>query len=78
MWWDDDLEKWRISTLKYITPDEWVPQLFWRFIDEKKLNTELWKNYTYVFELCCEENRIVTKYSQDQVFLIAIRNNVHK
>lgn len=28
---------------------------------------------TYLFELCCQENRIVTEYSSDRVFLIGTR-----
>lgn len=32
-------------------------------------------NYTYIFELACNENRIVTKYPQNQVVLLAVRHN---
>jgi hypothetical protein len=27
-----------------------------------------------LFELCCSENRVVTQYDKDKVFLVAIRN----
>jgi hypothetical protein len=32
-------------------------------------------NYTYIFELACAENRIVAKYPQNQVVLLAVRHN---
>ncbi|KAL6053261.1 FecR domain-containing protein [Balamuthia mandrillaris] len=34
-------------------------------------------DYTYLFELCCDENRVVNKYPQDTVFLIGARHRVN-
>lgn len=31
--------------------------------------------FTHMFELCCTENRIVTKYAKNQTILLSIRNN---
>ncbi|KAL6066152.1 hypothetical protein QOT17_009745 [Balamuthia mandrillaris] len=33
-------------------------------------------DYTYLFELCCDENRVVNKYPQDTVFLIGARHRI--
>jgi T4 RnlA family RNA ligase len=32
-------------------------------------------DYTYIFEVCCMENRVVTKYDSDKLFILAKRNN---
>jgi len=76
--WHDD-EKWRISTLGTITThnvgdtDMTFDELFLKtafriFFDELK------KDLTYLFELCAEENRIVTKYLVDHVILLGARD----
>lgn len=57
-----------------VIPDTWVPELFWKLVDKERLTDLLDKDNTYIFELCCEQNRVVTKYDHDTVFLIAIRN----
>jgi T4 RnlA family RNA ligase len=38
--------------------------------------TELTKEFTYMFEVVARENRVVTKYEQDQAYLLSIRNNI--
>lgn len=42
---------------------------------EKTLQTSL-NNYTFIFELCTPENRVVTRYPESFMALLAIRNNV--
>lgn len=82
MWWDRHLPSangngtgnWRISTLGMVTPDTWVPELFWKLVEQEKLKDVLKPEFTYLFELCCEQNRVVTKYDIDKVYLIAVRN----
>jgi len=84
VWFDDVKNTWRCSTLGSITPfkvgdyDTTFDVLFWKtFGEENKniLNTQGDTSFTYLFELCCLENRIVTKYAQDTVFLLTVRNN---
>jgi len=82
IWWDEEPQKFRISTLGCITPLNvndlglTFDELFLATLKNKsdffgKLN----KSYTYFFELCCSENRIVTKYSNNRIYLSCIRNN---
>jgi hypothetical protein len=73
LWWEQT--HWRVSTLKMISPDSWVPTLFWQIIDKSRV-ASIDKSYTYLFELCCSENRVVTQYETDEAFLVAIRNKV--
>jgi len=80
-WFDDVKLKWRCSTLGTIStqsydqafrPDDTFENLFLRTI--QKINwTLLDTNYTYLFELCTHDNRIVTRYPKDTVYLIAVR-----
>jgi len=67
-----DSFKWSISTLGTINPDEWVPDLFWKLLKREKL-LSLDSNVTYLFELCCKKNMVVTSYNQDKLFLIGAR-----
>jgi len=81
MWFDDHREEWRISTLGSITT--WYAgdsnltfdQLFFRVLGKKELGipNEL-RGHTLLFELCAVENRIITQYEKDTIFLLAIRN----
>eukprot|EP01114_Cavostelium_apophysatum_P024857 TRINITY_DN9909_c0_g1_i1.p1 TRINITY_DN9909_c0_g1~~TRINITY_DN9909_c0_g1_i1.p1 ORF type:complete len:439 (+),score=116.96 TRINITY_DN9909_c0_g1_i1:105-1421(+) len=63
---------WRISTLKKITPDPWVLTLFWKIFKLENCQ-KLDDRITYIFELCCEENEVVTHYPDDRVYLIGAR-----
>lgn len=85
MWYDHDREEWRVSTLKMITPGE-VNQfkkltfhdLFWNTVDGEAFANNLRttpKDYTFIFELCCPENQVVTRYETPRVYLLAVRNH---
>lgn len=77
---------WRVSTLGAITtfnvgdyPIKF-DELFWKTVgDERKEKFIKYadKKCTYIFELCCSENRIVTKYKENTLFLLVVRDNVH-
>ncbi len=84
VWWDVALNKWRASTLGTITPGQvqdntnlTFDQLFWNTlkIDADVFDLIAIKGLTYLFELCCEDNRIVTKYPSDCIFFLGIRSN---
>lgn len=44
--------------------------------DLRKYFPDDWRNSTIMFELCCIENKIVTSYPKDTIFLLGIRDNV--
>lgn len=69
LWHDEG--KWRASTLGKITNDEF-DDLFWGLFEKDDLNV-LDHQVTYLFELCTEKNRIVTKYTKDKLFLLGGR-----
>ena len=77
--WHDG-ERWRVSTLGTITTSHVQDQpftfeeLFWRTISLKPENLSLDPDWTILLELCCDENRIVTKYEQNHAVALAIRN----
>ena len=82
MWYDNKLNKWRISTTGTITtlsydqqykPNDTFENLFLKTIQEIDYSL-MDKDFTYLFELCTYDNRIVTKYPEDIVYLLAIRN----
>jgi len=84
VWYDSVRSVWRASTLGAITPfkvgdyEITFDALFWKTLGEENKNileSQGDKNVTYLFELCCLENRIVTKYITDRVFLLTARNN---
>lgn len=84
VWYDSVRSAWRASTLGAITPFKvgdytiTFDVLFWKTLGEENKNileTQGDKNVTYLFELCCLENRIVTKYITDRTFLLTARNN---
>jgi len=69
-----------ISTLGSITPALSFERLFWKFfeqIENKKVPdilSALDTQVTYLFELCCAENRVLTEYTEDRLLLIGARN----
>lgn len=84
VWFDEEQNDWRASTLGTITP--WnvgdypikFDALFWQTLGsdnvlafQKNANKEM----TYLFELCAVENRIVTKYKTNRVYLLTVRHN---
>lgn len=85
VFYDDEKQVWRATTLGAITAfkvgdyDITFGQLFWKtlgtdptvFSQVTNANT----NHTYIFELACAENRVVTQYPKNFVALLAIRNN---
>jgi len=81
IWKDEKLNKWRVSTSDTITsmaydqawrPNDTFENLFLKTI--KILNFDrLDSNFTYIFELATMDNRVVTKYPEDTVYLIAAR-----
>jgi hypothetical protein len=87
LWWDPVLVRWRVSTLGCISTSfvadlvgVTFEDLFWRTIDKDRVLSffePLGRDYTGIFELYTAENRILTKYSSDRVYLLAIRGNIH-
>lgn len=83
LFFDSNTLIWRASTLGTITAftvgdsNITFSELFWNTIgiDTKSFETYASKEYTYVFELACEENRIVTQYPKNFVALLGTRNN---
>jgi hypothetical protein len=83
VWWDSVKNDWRASTSGSITPfkvgdyDITFDKLFWGIFGEEKKSilTEIGKDYTFCFELCAVQNRIVTRYASDRVYLLLIRHN---
>ena len=68
---------WRVSTLGMITPNNIFQELFWRFFQKSsEVFTKLDQNYTFLFELCCEANKVVTKYDKDRLLLIGARHKI--
>lgn len=87
LWFDDVKDTWRASTGGTITPgnagdyDVKFDALFFQTLglvaEQLKSVQSLDKGSTHIHELCCEENRIVTKYPENKVFLLGVRNNEH-
>lgn len=85
VWFDDVQSNWRISTLGTIStmaydqafrPNDTFANLFLKTIENIDWSL-LNKDYTYLFELCSHDNRIVTQYEKDIVYLIAAREKKH-
>lgn len=80
-YFDDKQDKWRISTLGTITtqsfdqafrPNETFADLFLKTV--KVINWDRFdKGYTYLFELCTHDNRIITQYITDVLYIVAVR-----
>ena len=49
-------------------------KLFFSLIDKKLFGKLLDPNYSYMFEMCTKENRIVTPYETDRLYLIGSVN----
>ncbi len=86
LWYDTMIDEWRVSTLGKITTtnvgehDITFEDLFWKYIDKDKLeehiiNTDL-QDITFIFEIACKENRIISKYNQSGLYLIAARDKI--
>lgn len=45
-----------------------------KFLDY--FSTDEAKNHTFIFELCAAENRILTKYEKNTIFILAARNKI--
>lgn len=79
---DEATGHWRATTQGMISPGNvgdysfTFSDLFWKTlgISEEKFALSAEPEYTYIFELACAENRIVTKYPQNQVILLAQRH----
>jgi len=78
--WHDG-ERWRVSTLGTITTmpindlNLTFEDLFHRTVSIYGSHSEcLDINKTYILELCCDENRIVTKYKGNHAVLLGIRD----
>lgn len=86
VWFDEAMGQWRASTFGTITPQPvdgfssvTFADLFWQTFGEDakaKLNEYGNKDYTYIFELCCYQNRIVTKYPDNRIYLLGIRHKI--
>jgi len=85
VYWDGD--KWCVSTRKmgYAEGTNIFGKSFRQLFDEAAVKTELWKfldsasqfkQFTWVFELTSQENRIVTRYSETSITLIGARHNL--
>lgn len=76
MWHDGT--RWRVSTLGTINTElvqqsgQTVEELFRSVVGDPFLGP--FKDHTLLFELCCPENQIITKYHNRRVYLIGIRN----
>lgn len=86
IWFDNKKNEWRASTLGTITPlpidgfsNVTFADLFWKTFGEEaraKLYEHGNKDYTYLFELCCYQNRIVSKYPDNRIYLLGIRHKI--
>lgn len=76
--WNDG-KQWRVSTLGSIIPKNvqdsniTFSELFWKTVGTIHL-IELDTSFTYLFELCCDENRIVTKYKKNHAVYLGARD----
>lgn len=83
VYWDEDVNDWKVSTSGSIIPGPvsdypiTFDVLFWQIFGESKKSilSTIGKNYTIIFELCSVMNRIVSRYKNDRVYLLAIRHN---
>lgn len=89
MWFDAGASRWRASTLGSITTGfanrrggATFEEMFWQtMLDRmptggKFIDDGFVKGFTYLFELCTDTNRIITKYDRPMLFLLAARHTV--
>jgi hypothetical protein len=80
LWYDFVRNAWRASTLGMITPgvanDSFYTfdKLFEKVIGKPLTDLKLDTSKTYIWELCAYDNRVVTKYASDRVYLIGVRD----
>jgi hypothetical protein len=76
-------DSWRVSTLGSIPTGNvgdfpfTFGELFFKTLNVNIDELNLDKGKTYIFELACVENRIVTRYSENIVVLLGIRDNLY-
>jgi T4 RnlA family RNA ligase len=86
LWNDKSRKRWNASTLGTITPSNvgdynfTFSDLFWTVLNSGKVNinfldNDVFKDCTFLFELCTTYNRILTKYPTDRIFLLSVREN---
>ena len=82
VWFDYYENRFRASTSGTITPFNVSEEtftfedLFWDTVklSKNEINNTFKKGYTFLFELCTKYNQIVTKYDEDHVKLLAVRD----
>jgi hypothetical protein len=90
LYWCELTNKWQVQTLKQIEAEETVKgwamnsetdftwaELFWTTFKNYsglELLNKLDKDYTYIFELCTQWNRVVIKYDKPTIFFLALKN----
>lgn len=83
VWWrecpslGDDNGYWQVSTQTVIEAEDPWPRLLRKFLNLSDNHTLslLDKQRTYVFELCTKENRIITAYPDERLYLLASIHN---
>jgi len=87
VYFDEVLNKWRMSTLGTITPlnvgdiSLTFDDLFWKVANDRyadfvrllDFNLDL-RKYTIICELCTVENMVLTRYEKDSIYLLGCRN----
>lgn len=83
VWWNELDDRWEIATRGTAFGEsnvfDWpftFREMFLREVPEfKSLTSYFYKDYTYLFELACPENRVVTPYQTPQVVFLTSRHN---
>jgi hypothetical protein len=79
VWFDRWNDAWRVSTLGAITTlpihDSGITfdTLFWNTVGGHSIEADFVRGNTNVFELCGKLNRVVTRYPNDRVYILGIR-----
>ena len=84
LWYDEMIDEWRISTLGKITTanvgefDFTFEDLFWQNVNIDRFKEFIYSSdmhdVTFIFELACDTNRVVSDYGGNFVYLIAARD----
>lgn len=87
VWYDTVLKKFRISTLGAINPlnvndfsitfTELFNNTVSKYVKLDWFYHTLWEDCTYLIELCTTKNMVVTKYPNDIVSILTIRDNTY-